>query len=103
MLSRRAVLATAALSLAVALPTVRPARAAGETFRLGDRVEVRLVEAAPVAGALRFELLSEGKTRAGSGKESGGRKSGGRPFKAAPSGRPPGIRDSGTRHRGSRR
>ena len=32
----------------------------GETHRLGDRVSVRLVEAAPVAGALRFELLSEG-------------------------------------------
>ena len=32
----------------------------GETYRLGDRVSVRLVEAAPVAGALRFELLSEG-------------------------------------------
>jgi ribonuclease R len=75
----------------------------GETFRLGDRVEVRLVEAAPVAGALRFELLSEGKTRAGSGKDGGGRKPGGRPFRAAPSGRPPGIRNSGTRHRGSRR
>ena len=30
----------------------------GETFRLGDTVEVKLVEAAPVAGALRFELLS---------------------------------------------
>ena len=28
--------------------------------RLGDSVEVRLVEAAPLAGALRFELLSEG-------------------------------------------
>jgi ribonuclease R len=33
----------------------------GETHRLGDRVTVKLVEAAPVAGALRFELLSEGK------------------------------------------
>jgi ribonuclease R len=33
----------------------------GETHRLGDRVTVRLVEAAPVAGALRFELLSEGR------------------------------------------
>jgi ribonuclease R len=33
----------------------------GETHRLGDRVEVRLVEAAPLAGALRFDLLSEGK------------------------------------------
>ena len=35
-------------------------RTTGETFSLGDRVEVRLVEAAPYAGALRFELLSEG-------------------------------------------
>jgi ribonuclease R len=32
----------------------------GETFGLGDDVEVRLLEAAPIAGALRFELLSEG-------------------------------------------
>jgi ribonuclease R len=33
----------------------------GETYRLGDRVTAKLVEAAPVAGALRFELLSEGR------------------------------------------
>lgn len=33
----------------------------GETYRLGDKVEVKLVEAAPVAGALRFELISEGR------------------------------------------
>src|SRR5665811_2024819 len=33
----------------------------GTTYRLGDRVTVKLVEAAPVAGALRFELLSEGR------------------------------------------
>jgi len=33
----------------------------GERFRLGDDVEVRLLEAAPMAGALRFELLSEGE------------------------------------------
>src|SRR5690606_3747099 len=32
----------------------------GETFGIGDTVTVRLLEAAPVAGALRFELLSEG-------------------------------------------
>jgi ribonuclease R len=32
----------------------------GETFRLGDPVSVRLVEAAPLAGALRFELLTGG-------------------------------------------
>ncbi len=37
----------------------------GETHRLGDRVTVRLVEAAPVAGALRFELLSEGRYNGG--------------------------------------
>lgn len=33
----------------------------GETFRLGDKVEVMLAEAAPVAGALRFEMVSEGR------------------------------------------
>jgi ribonuclease R len=31
----------------------------GAMHRLGDVVDVRLVEAAPVAGALRFELMSE--------------------------------------------
>jgi ribonuclease R len=36
----------------------------GETYRLGDPVTVRLVEAAPVAGALRFELLSDGRVEA---------------------------------------
>jgi len=34
----------------------------GAMRRLGDVVDVRLVEAAPVAGALRFELLSEAGT-----------------------------------------
>jgi ribonuclease R len=37
-------------------------QSSGESYRLGDRVTVRLVEAAPVAGALRFELLSEGRS-----------------------------------------
>jgi ribonuclease R len=37
----------------------------GETHRLGDRATVRLAEAAPVAGALRFELLSEGRIGVG--------------------------------------
>jgi len=32
----------------------------GETFRIGDDVRVKLVEAAPIAGALRFELVSDG-------------------------------------------
>jgi ribonuclease R len=34
----------------------------GATHRLGDPVSVRLVEAAPVAGALRFELISQGRS-----------------------------------------
>jgi ribonuclease R len=34
----------------------------GAMHQLGDVVDVRLVEAAPIAGALRFELLSAGET-----------------------------------------
>ena len=34
----------------------------GLAYRLGDPVEVRLVEAIPTAGALRFEMLSEGRS-----------------------------------------
>jgi ribonuclease R len=37
----------------------------GESYRLADTIEVRLVEAAPIAGALRFEVVSEGAKRAG--------------------------------------
>jgi ribonuclease R len=33
----------------------------GLAFQLGDPVEVRLVEAIPTAGALRFDMLSEGR------------------------------------------
>jgi ribonuclease R len=33
----------------------------GESFRLGDVITVKLVEAAPVAGALRFEIVSQGR------------------------------------------
>ncbi|MDP3545042.1 MAG: ribonuclease R, partial [Phreatobacter sp.] len=40
----------------------------GETYRLGDTVTVRLVEAAPVAGALRFELMSDGRVGLAPGK-----------------------------------
>ncbi len=32
----------------------------GETFKLGDRVDVKLIEVVPTAGAMRFEMLSEG-------------------------------------------
>ena len=46
----------------------------GEGYRLGDDVTVRLVEAIPSAGALRFEVLSPGKRQAGhSGKIPRGR------------------------------
>ncbi|MCG7394019.1 ribonuclease R [Microvirga sp. ACRRW] len=55
----------------------------GETYRLGDKVEVKLVEAAPVAGALRFELLTKGRV---TGKVGGGRKSGKRPPRGAKKG-----------------
>ncbi len=51
-------------------------RTTGETFRLGDAVEVRLVEALPYAGSLRLELLREAP-RAGRGAKRG--KSGRRP------------------------
>jgi ribonuclease R len=33
----------------------------GLAYRLGDRVDVRLVEAIPTAGALRFEMLTKGR------------------------------------------
>jgi ribonuclease R len=36
-------------------------RRTGQTYRLGDTVEVRLVEAIPTAGAMRFEMISAGK------------------------------------------
>lgn len=55
----------------------------GEAFTMGDKVEVKLVEAVPLAGALRFEIVSEGnyvKARPG--------KSGGRPAsRSGPKGR----------------
>ena len=47
----------------------------GETYRLGDDVRVRLVEAIPMAGALRFEMLSTGKRDGGPpAKARGGHK-----------------------------
>ncbi|MBY6239917.1 ribonuclease R [Methylosinus sp. Sm6] len=49
------------------------ARGTGESFRLGDIIEVRLVEATPIAGALRFEVTGGGRAAGGS---KGGRISG---------------------------
>jgi ribonuclease R len=52
----------------------------GAMHRLGDVVDVRLVEAQPIAGALRFELLSEGKTVPRGGRfPQGKRRAGTRP------------------------
>ncbi|CAN5269132.1 ribonuclease R [soil metagenome] len=45
----------------------------GAMHRLGDVVQVRLVEAAPVAGALRFELLSEGSVAPRGGRFRAGK------------------------------
>jgi ribonuclease R len=36
-------------------------RKSGEIFQLGDPVQVRLVEATPIKGGLRFEMMSTGK------------------------------------------
>jgi ribonuclease R len=49
----------------------------GESFRLGDKVDVRLTEANPAAGALRFEMLSDGRFSASLAKA--GRKRGAKP------------------------
>jgi ribonuclease R len=59
----------------------------GAMHRLGDVVDVRLVEAAPIAGALRFELLSEGNVA-----PRGRRRDAGRSNEAASPPRHPGAR-----------
>ena len=57
----------------------------GEGYRLGDRVEVRLLEAIPSAGAMRFEMLTPGTKghyagfKAGGGRLPRGPRSGPRP------------------------
>lgn len=69
----------------------------GETHRVGDRVEVKLVEAAPVAGALRFELMTEGSYPGG--KRPLGRAGSKRSFAARPpkGGAPAGVRKGGAK------
>ena len=54
----------------------------GEAFRLGDSVTVKLIEAQPVAGALRFEILSQGRTLSLSKGARGGRRQFGAAVKA---------------------
>jgi ribonuclease R len=58
-------------------------RSTGETFRLGDAVDVRLAEALPFAGSLRLELLRDApqgrrrRTTGGGKREKSGAASGG--------------------------
>jgi ribonuclease R len=62
----------------------------GLGYRLGDKVKVRLAEAIPLAGALRFEMLSEGQqmpTGVRSFHKSGRRNSS--PVRKKPGTRPP--------------
>jgi ribonuclease R len=71
----------------------------GETYRLGDRVTVRLVEAAPVAGALRFEVLSEGRRVRDAGPQRHVRS---RPERAQRPGRPS-VSNRQSRRKGGKR
>ena len=53
------------------------AKSTGESFRLADTIEVRLVEVAPIAGALRFEVAgraSRGAGRVGRSEREGSRR-----------------------------
>jgi ribonuclease R len=78
----------------------------GAMHRLGDVVDVRLVEAAPVAGALRFELLSEGQVAPRGRKREPGRDTSKTKAKAHPGRTPrkkirkPGKSNSGKSRKG---
>ncbi|WP_454627514.1 ribonuclease R [Bradyrhizobium cenepequi] len=64
----------------------------GAMHRLGDVVDVRLVEAVPVAGALRFELLSGGQAIP-RGRKSEGRRERKKETRSAKPGRAPRKKD----------
>jgi ribonuclease R len=61
--------------------------ATGDTYRLGDRVTVKLIECAPVAGALRFELVSDNRYEADHGNRKGRMTRSSRKSDAAPKGK----------------
>jgi ribonuclease R len=63
----------------------------GLGYRLGDSVDVRLVEAIPTAGALRFEMVSEGRSLGARPSGARGRSDKGRPrgYKGKAKGRAP--------------
>jgi len=46
----------------------------GETWRLGDEVKVKLLDADPIGGRLRLEIVSEAPTRSQPGKRRGPRR-----------------------------
>jgi ribonuclease R len=45
-------------------------RSTGEMFQIGDSVDVRLLEVAPIKGGLRLEMISEGRTSTAPKKKS---------------------------------
>lgn len=61
--------------------------ATGLTYQLGDKVDVKLVEVAPLAGSLRFEMLSDGKPGKAAGDRRG-RKGGFRSKRSSPGNAP---------------
>ncbi len=48
----------------------------GQTFRMGDMVDVRLLEVTPLVGGLRFEMLSKGTAGKPAGRKQFSRKRG---------------------------
>ncbi|MFL9841344.1 ribonuclease R [Sphingomonas sp. ST-64] len=67
----------------------------GEAFALGQRLKLRLAEANPVSGALRFELPDGKGSGSGPGGEGDGRRKGGPPRPLHRRGRPANIRHQG--------
>ena len=78
----------------------------GTTYKLGEAVRVRLAEAAPITGGMRFELLEGGGSGSPAGRRAGAgrRKSGRKPGTARRGGppKPKGKRKAGTAGKRSR-
>ncbi len=74
----------------------------GESYQLGDRVEVRLSEAQPLQGRLTFEILSEGRYRKPVNGRRGARRRTGdeRGMRTPPKGGAPGGLAKGRKSRG---
>ncbi|HUW74904.1 MAG TPA: ribonuclease R [Methyloceanibacter sp.] len=72
----------------------------GLAYQLGDTVQVRLVEAIPTAGALRFDMLSEGRQIGIKAGRAPGKGSRGRP--KGKGGKPRGGKPRGGKSRGAK-